>query len=278
MKIKLNKTRRIQLLVATGFFLPLVALFMATLMTYATTRQMWDAFQWVPFLQKVESSLSDLRVSIENIEMGQRGYLLTGQEKFLEPYDKARRALPDQINQVRILTSEEPMLKVHVTRLESMISDKLQLSELIISLKRETKGEEAVRTVLADRSLQEIGDLLQKMRAAGSDIRSERELAAGAKARETERALTWLLVLDVLVISIVVVLLLHLRRLEKYVTMCAWSKTILDKNEWVAIDEYLRRTYDVKVSHGISEAEREKFMAKAGLPPIPPVRTAAASA
>ena len=76
-------------------------------------------------------------------------------------------------------------------------------------------------------------------------------------------------------LPVVVVLLRHLRRLEKYVTMCAWSKTILDKDEWVSFDEYLKRTYDVKVTHGISEAERDKFMAKAGLPPISSVRAAA---
>ncbi|MCE9518870.1 MAG: CHASE3 domain-containing protein [Verrucomicrobia bacterium] len=278
MKINLNKTRRVQILVATGFCLPLITLFVATLLTYSSTKALWDTFQWVPFSQRVEESLSSLLDTVENIELAQRGFLLTGQDAYLVSIDKGRSDIAWQIDRARVMTSEEPEIEVHFTKLAPLIVEKMKLCDQTIALKRAAKGEEAIQILLSDNSMQEINDNIGKMRAAESGIRLKRELAAGAKARETERALMWLMALDVLVISIVIVLLLHLRRLQKYVTMCAWSKTILDKNEWVSIDEYLRRTYDVKVSHGISEAEREKFMAKAGLPSIPPVKTVAAGA
>ncbi len=277
MKAKLNKTRRVQLLVGTGFCLPLVTLFVATLLTYSSSQALWDAFQWVPFSQRVEDSLSDLLTTVENTEMGQRGFLLTGQDEYLAPFNNARIVMPKQLDRVRVLTSGEPAQEGHLARLGPLIAEKVKLCERMISLKREAKDGEAIQILLSDNSMQVISSIIQKMRTAESGLRLTRELEAGSKARATEKSLLWMMALDVLVTSIVVVLLLHLRRLEKYVTMCAWSKTVLDNNEWVSFDEYLRRTYDVKVSHGISELERDKFMAKAGLPVAPPIQPAAAS-
>ena len=74
MNAKPNKTRRIQILVATGFSLPLVTLFMATLLTYSSSQALWETFQWVPFSQRVEDSLGDLLATVEDAELGQRGW------------------------------------------------------------------------------------------------------------------------------------------------------------------------------------------------------------
>ena len=36
------------------------------------------------------------------------------------------------------------------------------------------------------------------------------------------------------------------------ITMCAWTKRIRVDDEWISIEEYLGRTYGLRVSHGIS--------------------------
>lgn len=272
MNQRLNKALRVQILVATGFSLPLVTLFAATLLTYSSSQALWEAFQWVPFSQRVEDSLGDLLTTVEDTEMGQRGFLLTGQEDYLVPYKNARVSMPKQLERVTVLTTGDAALERHLTKLGPLIEERLKLSERTISLKREGKGSEAVQILLSDNSMPEISGIIQKMRISESGVRLTRELEAGRKARGTEQYLLWLMAIDVLVISVVILLLVNFRRLEKYVTMCAWSKTVLYNNEWVPFDEYLRRTYDVRVSHGISESERDKFMAKAGLPAAEPVQ------
>jgi hypothetical protein len=48
------------------------------------------------------------------------------------------------------------------------------------------------------------------------------------------------------------------RRVSGLVTMCAWSRTIEYKGEWISFEEYLKRRFNIDVTHGISPVEAEK--------------------
>jgi hypothetical protein len=56
-----------------------------------------------------------------------------------------------------------------------------------------------------------------------------------------------------------------LRRLQPLVTVCAWSKTVEDRGEWVTFEEYLHRRFDLRVTHGLSPEQVAKLMRCAGL-------------
>jgi integral membrane sensor domain MASE1 len=45
----------------------------------------------------------------------------------------------------------------------------------------------------------------------------------------------------------------QVRRLEDFVTFCAWTSRVQWKNQWVPVDQFLRERFDLSVSHGISE-------------------------
>jgi hypothetical protein len=51
------------------------------------------------------------------------------------------------------------------------------------------------------------------------------------------------------------------KQVEGLVTVCAWSKTIEHEGEWLSFEEYLRRRFNLKLTHGISPAEAEKAIA-----------------
>ncbi len=42
------------------------------------------------------------------------------------------------------------------------------------------------------------------------------------------------------------------------VTVCAWSRTVEYKGEWLSFEEYLKRRFNLDTSHGISPAEAKK--------------------
>jgi hypothetical protein len=43
------------------------------------------------------------------------------------------------------------------------------------------------------------------------------------------------------------------------VTLCAWSKTVRDGDEWVSFEEYLHRRFGLRVTHGLSPAQLKKL-------------------
>src|SRR5438309_3167064 len=74
-------------------------------------------------LEKLDSILVDLI----NQETGQRGYVLTGNPSFLEPYDLGRVHLQEGLTDLRRLTSDNPKQQRVLDALEPVIMDRLAL-------------------------------------------------------------------------------------------------------------------------------------------------------
>lgn len=45
----------------------------------------------------------------------------------------------------------------------------------------------------------------------------------------------------------------QVRRLEEFVTFCAWTGRVRWQNQWVSVEQFLSERFDLNVSHGISE-------------------------
>ena len=54
------------------------------------------------------STSADLRNLLADAETGQRGFLLTGNAAYLEPYEIATKAIADQMEKVRAATANDP--------------------------------------------------------------------------------------------------------------------------------------------------------------------------
>jgi hypothetical protein len=59
----------------------------------------------------------------------------------------------------------------------------------------------------------------------------------------------------------------QVKRLEDFVTFCAWTGRVRWNDQWVSVEQFLRERYGVTVSHGISEEGIAKLMAD--MPPKP---------
>lgn len=52
----------------------------------------------------------------------------------------------------------------------------------------------------------------------------------------------------------------QVRRLEEFVTFCAWTGRVRWKDQWVSVEHFLNERYGLMISHGISEEALAKFM------------------
>ena len=64
--------------------------------------------QWVAHTHAVLTKLATILSQVEDVETGQRGYLLTGVASFLEPYNAAVPALAQTLQELRALTADNP--------------------------------------------------------------------------------------------------------------------------------------------------------------------------
>jgi signal transduction histidine kinase len=102
---------------------------------------------WVTHTHVVVERLQAIRIDITQAETGQRGYILTGQVRYMESYRTGVARLAQDINALQDLTSDSPGEQEDITRLRSLITDRLRELAEGIEVRRQSgllAGVEAV--------------------------------------------------------------------------------------------------------------------------------------
>ena len=117
---------------------------------------------------EIESQLNRAQTLITDAETGQRGFLLTGRENYLEPYLLAKRDLIAEIDNLSALIRGENGPQTSVATLRQLATNKLSELETTIAARRAGKAEEALATVNGDsgyRLMNEIRETIASLRA-----------------------------------------------------------------------------------------------------------------
>jgi hypothetical protein len=51
-------------------------------------------------------------------------------------------------------------------------------------------------------------------------------------------------------------------RVESFLHVCAWCRKLGHGNDWIALEDYFDRRFDVKASHGMCPACEKKVLAE----------------
>ncbi|WP_211352625.1 response regulator [Luteibacter pinisoli] len=127
--------------------------------------------------QETVAALGDILSSIQDAETGQRGYLLTGNEGYLEPYKASLTLMPARLETIRVTLDGDAGQQARLRELGVRIGDKLAELRETIELRRGQGLEAALRVVNSDRgkaSMDDIRARLAAMRAVEFDLRAKR--------------------------------------------------------------------------------------------------------
>ncbi|HEY4370509.1 MAG TPA: CHASE3 domain-containing protein [Burkholderiales bacterium] len=80
--------------------------------------------------------LGNITNTLADAETGLRGYIIAGDDVYLEPYQGADRALAGQIKELRDLTSDNPAQQERINRLEPLITARLEAMKKTIEIRR----------------------------------------------------------------------------------------------------------------------------------------------
>src|SRR6476659_3799691 len=110
-----------------GFSFSLLLLILSAVASFVSIRNLLASNQLVQHTETVIRNLEQMLSTLKDAETGQRGYLLTGQERFLEPYIGARQRALNQINTVKLLTRDDPMQQKVLDELAIVVDTRMQL-------------------------------------------------------------------------------------------------------------------------------------------------------
>jgi signal transduction histidine kinase/DNA-binding response OmpR family regulator/CHASE3 domain sensor protein len=119
-------------------------------------------------------ALDDLLLSINEAETGQRGYLLTGDPRYLEPYRRALNAVPMRMDAAVKLTADNPVQQANLAQMRRNLEAKLTELKETVELRRAGGAAAALAVVQTDRGQAEmdaIRELLRVMRQEEQRVR-----------------------------------------------------------------------------------------------------------
>jgi CHASE3 domain sensor protein len=230
---------------------------------YRSRGEVLDSVGWVTHTLQVQAKLGLARSLITEAETGQRGYLLTMNDSYLEPNEKAIATLPGVLSDLRQLTADNPSQQQRLDRIDRLAAERIQVLKETVALGKQGDQRRAIDTVIAGRGqmlMNELRDLLQAAVNAEDLLLQQREraLSRSVSRRGTEVQI----LIGGMAIGLIIgaLVLVRLNEAQRLVTVCSWSKTVEYNGEWLSYDEYLRRRFHVDITQGISPDEYAKLM------------------
>jgi methyl-accepting chemotaxis protein len=135
---------------------------------------------------QVLTGLNKLFVALEDAETGQRGFIITGQDDYLEPYVAALRQTDGHLSDLRSLLAADPIQGIRLSALETLMNAKLDELGHVIQLRRTEGFQRASDAILRGEGKQLMDGVRAEVAAIGA--REEAQLRAQQEdARQRER-------------------------------------------------------------------------------------------
>src|SRR5215813_5548179 len=101
----------------------------------------------------------NIQIGMLDAETGQRGYVLTGQDRYLEPYNKAIPAVHGALAALAKLYAEEGRPEARLDMLKKQIDAKFAELDETIALMKGGQRDQAMAVVLTERGKQAMDDI-----------------------------------------------------------------------------------------------------------------------
>jgi CHASE3 domain sensor protein len=163
--------------VALGLLAVFSFFVMSGAIAYNNIRNLADDTAEVGRTHDVLSSLDRLLSDLKDAETGQRGFLLTGNNEYLGPYNVATTKVISDEDAVRALIANDATQRARFVALERHIEDKLSELKETIGLRKSSGAEAALAIVTTGRGKQDMDasrEAVEAMQRAEIAVRDRR--------------------------------------------------------------------------------------------------------
>lgn len=160
---------------------------------------------WVTHTHLVLEKLQAILIDVTQAETGQRGYILTGQEKYLKPYQAGIDRVHRDMEEVRKLTIDNPRQQDAIKNLEPVIDARLRLLVGPTEIRRQTgltAAAEAVAKEDGEELMNEVRERISEMRLVEERLLEIRMETAAASTRKMKAVIVLGDALAVLILSV----------------------------------------------------------------------------
>ncbi len=199
--------------IASAFVVVLILIIIISYFSFRNMTHYRENSEWLLHTEEVLHEIESLRRTLTDAETGQRGFILTGKDSYLEPYNKAVSQTPTNLSILRNLTDDNNNQQKRIVRLEQLINQKMDELKMTIEIRKSDGFEEARKIVLTDLGksvMDEIRLILNEMKEEETELRSMRTENTN---RSINRSKTNIITVAVSALVIIIIMSIYLNRL-----------------------------------------------------------------
>ena len=165
------------------FALAALAIVSGAWFAWREARRAATSVGWVQHTFSVLIESDQLLAALSDAEVGQRGYLLTGDVSYLQPYDQALPRVVPRFEALRRATADVPSAQARLAEIEPLVREKLD--ELTETIRRARSGEPEAALALVRSGAGK--ELMDEIRRGIAEIRTQEQelLRQRIAARDT---------------------------------------------------------------------------------------------
>jgi signal transduction histidine kinase/DNA-binding response OmpR family regulator/CHASE3 domain sensor protein len=169
--VRLRRGDRLPPATVAGFVVALLALICIAVLSLRGLEARTQASDLLAQTLEAQQALQSLLSKVKDAETGQRGFLLTGDDQYLAPYDDAKATLGPAIAQLRGEIQNYAVERQQLDVLDRLIAAKMSELGQTVDLQRAGKTAEALAIVRSDR-----GEMaMKRIRDAVAQLQSEEQ-------------------------------------------------------------------------------------------------------
>ncbi len=157
--------------VTAAFALALIPLFVMGWFSYETPREFIALSESSIQSQQVLETLVTLRADLNDLETGQRGYLLTGDPRYLQSFATSKAAIDPLLKELSERTDRNASNEPRLAALAHLAQQKITELERTIRLRRSDPRhgfDDALKIMKTDEGRQLMAEMRQRIRESGT--------------------------------------------------------------------------------------------------------------
>ena len=168
--------------ITVGFILTFVLLAINAAVSYLTLDNLVTTNHLVAKTEQTIKLLGDLRSAVLDAESSQRGFVIAGEERYLEPYLNARPLIAAKIKEVSRLTATDVEENARLIPLSNLLDQRFELLDKAISARKGLGGQAIATLMRSDQDKL----LMDRIRHTIDEIQNNEQVLLASRTADSE--------------------------------------------------------------------------------------------
>jgi signal transduction histidine kinase/DNA-binding response OmpR family regulator/CHASE3 domain sensor protein len=250
-----NKFKRNLLI---GFGASLLILTISSVASFISITNLLESAGWVNHTNEVIRELDEIRAVMVDAETGQRGFLLTGEEVFLQPYENSKTRVMDALETVRRMTQDNPEQQATLAILRKIVDDRLAYLAMSVQAKRTQQPINPQLLAEGREMMNQVRSLIKSMEDREEDLLSVRTRSMKQFANITPP-----MIIAAALIALLITVSFYIRVRNDFEDRARLQLALEDKDREISAriniikgiaDQVAQGSYDIRVNDQESDA------------------------